>query len=81
MDAWEREFDFNHDGELDDQERLMAFESLDEDGSDDEDEEDFLTTELEMAGIDPFEFELMDEDEQRDALEDAGLDPDDFDLL
>lgn len=33
---------------------------------------------LENAGIDAFEFSLMDEDERRDALNDAGLDPDTY---
>lgn len=33
-----------------------------------------------IAGIDPYDFDLMDEDEKREALEDAGLDPDDYDL-
>ena len=36
---------------------------------------------LENAGIDAFEFSLMDEDERREALEDACLDPDDYDLI
>ena len=42
-----------------------------------------MESELESAGIDPFEFSLMDEDERRNALEDALLDPwdfEDFDL-
>ena len=42
-----------------------------------------METELESAGIDPFEFSLMDEDERHEALEDAFLDPwdfEDFDL-
>lgn len=37
--------------------------------------------ELESAGIDAFEFSLMDEDESREALKDAFLDPDDYDLI
>ena len=37
--------------------------------------------ELENAGIDAFEFSLMDEDERREALEDACLDPDEYDLI
>lgn len=37
--------------------------------------------ELENAGIDAFEFSLMDEDERKEALEDAFLDPDDYDLI
>lgn len=37
--------------------------------------------ELESAGVDAFEFPLMDEDERREAFEDAFLDPDDYDLI
>lgn len=36
---------------------------------------------LEEAGIDSFEFEMMDDDEKIEALEDAGLDPFDFDMF
>ena len=41
----------------------------------DEDEE---ADELETYGIDRFEFDMMDDEEKREALEEAGLDPDDF---
>ena len=34
---------------------------------------------LDDAGIDAFDFSLMDEDERREALQDAGLDADDYD--
>ena len=44
-----------------------------------EEDEDELTDELEMAGLDIDELADMDEDERREALEDAGLDPDDYD--
>ena len=37
-----------------------------------------MESELETAGIDTFDFALMDEVERREALEDACLDPDDF---
>lgn len=37
--------------------------------------------ELEDAGIDAFEFSLMDEDERRQVLEDNFLDPDDYDMI
>ncbi len=47
----------------------------DPNGSTDDVEEEMIET----YGIDKDEFELMDEDERREALEDAGLDPDDFD--
>jgi len=36
----------------------------------------YMERELESAGIDAFEFSLMDEDERRETLGDAGLDPD-----
>ena len=50
-------------------------------GSDtlEEEDEDELLDELEMAGLDIDELADMDEDERREALEDAGLDPDDYD--
>ena len=37
--------------------------------------------ELEDAGIDAFEFSLMDDDERIEALTDAGLDPEDYDSI
>ena len=67
-------FDFNHDGELDDFERVADFAMF---TSLMEEEE---KAELEMLGLDPDELELMDADERRAALEDAGLDPDDYDF-
>ena len=68
-------FDFNHDGELDDFERVADFAMF---TSLMEDEE--KKTDLEMLGLAPDELELMDADERRAALEDAGLDPDDYDF-
>ncbi len=87
-DDW---MDMNGDGEVDEMERYLADdvtcssreehmalfgEAVDYPDEEDEDPED----ELEMAGLDRDELELMDEDERREALEDAGLDPDDFDF-
>ena len=40
-----------------------------------------MARELDYAGIDPFEFYLMDEDERREVLRDAYLDPDDFEYF
>lgn len=37
--------------------------------------------ELEMAGLDPFELEWMDEEERRERIEDVGLDPDDYEFV
>lgn len=83
--------DFNHDGEIDGAEFHLGEEMLcsskeehemsfgdagDYVGDDDYEEED----ELELAGLDRFDLEMMDEDERREALEDAGLDLDDFDF-
>ncbi len=42
------------------------------------DTNDIEEDELESYGIDRDEFDLMDDDEKREALEEAGLDPDDF---
>ena len=40
-----------------------------------------LEMELEDAGIDAFEFSLMDDEERYEKLTDAGLDPDDYDSI
>ena len=42
--------------------------------------DDYETSELEEAGLDPEELEFMSERERREVLEEAGLDPDDFDF-
>lgn len=75
-------FDFNHDGKLDSMERALEYECLDDlfHGDEEEEDEEELMTDLELAGIDPEELEYMDEDERREILEDAGLDPDDYDF-
>lgn len=80
--------DFDRNGDVDALERFFGEEMLC--GSKEEHEalfgdsgnfaEDDTDDELEMAGLDRFELELMDEDERCEALEDAGLDPDDFDF-
>ena len=44
----------------------------------DDDEEDDLISELEMAGLDYDDLSYMDEGERREAFEDAGVDPDDY---
>ena len=61
-------------------------EALIEEGIDEDDEsilglDSYELSELEDAGIDIDEFELMDDDERREALIDAGLDPDDYGFL
>lgn len=88
-------FDFNGDGKQDGFETFVGMqmmassrqEALDltgDDtfymGSDSLDEEDEEIEELEDAGLDYDDLEMMDEDERREALEDAGLDPDDYDF-
>ena len=84
--------DFNRDGEVDDTEEYLGMEMLCSsreehealfgdsgcfEGEEDMEDED---DELEMAGLDRMDLELMDEEERREALEDAGLDPDDYDF-
>ena len=88
-------FDLNHDGEMSAFESALEFavftdmvESANETDSEEADDNDFATQEymsdndLELleAGIDPDEFEFMEDYERQEALEDAGLDPDDFDF-
>ena len=83
--------DFNRDGEVDAVEEYLGLEMMcssreehealfGDAGDFSDDETDDIDDELEMAGLDRLELELMDEDERREALEDAGLDPDDFDI-
>ena len=43
-------------------------------------DDDYETSELEEAGLDPIDLEFMTERERREVLEEAGLDPDDFDF-
>ena len=74
-------FDFDGDGRLNGAEFGIAMEVLSEGDSDEYEEDDDLDDELDEAGLDRFELEMMDEDERREALEDAGLDPDDYDDL
>ena len=77
-------FDFNGDGRLDGAEFGIAMEILSEEDSDEYEDKDELDDEdddLEAAGLDRFDLEMMDEDERREAMEDAGLDPDDYDDL
>lgn len=72
-------FDLNRDGHIDGGEWAFINDTLFSDDLDtDVDEEDELEDELDMAGLDRDELELMDPEERWDALEDAGLDPDDF---
>lgn len=84
--------DLNGDGEVDDFEKTFAEEMLctsreehnalfgnDGDFEDDDTESDF-EFDAEMAGLDVYELEMMDEDERIQAIEDAGLDPDDYDF-
>ena len=84
--------DLNGDGVIDGSEEMFADEMIctsreehmslfgNADGFDDEEAEEEATDDLIVAGIDPYDFDLMDENEKREALEDAGLDPDDYDL-
>lgn len=91
MQDW---MDFNRDGEVDWQEKVLAAEMLctsreehnalfggDGDFDDDAetDDADFEYDAI-MSGLDPDELMDMDEDERDEALEDAGLDPDDYDF-
>ncbi len=73
-------FDLNNDGHIDGGEWAFINDTLfSDDSSSGVDEDDELEDELDMAGLDRDELELMDPEERREALEDAGLDADDFD--
>lgn len=83
--------DFDGDGNVDASEEYLAEEMLctskeehealfGDAGDFQDDYEEDNDDELEMAGLDRFDLELMNESERREALEDAGLDPDDFDF-
>ena len=83
--------DFNNDGEVDATESFLGEEMLcssreehellfGDAGDFDDDESDDEEDELEIAGLDRDELEMMDEEERRETLEDAGLAPDDFDF-
>ncbi len=87
MGPYDRDFDRDGDGELD------FFERYERDDFDDmlakrgfyaEDDEDgnkgLLDDELELAGLDRDELEMMDDDERDEALEDAGIDSDEWDV-
>ena len=85
MGPYDKMFDRDHDGELDFHERLDMDDYYDringvgiyENTSTDIDDD--LETELEEAGLDIDELEMMDDDERAEALEDAGFDPDEWD--
>lgn len=78
-------FDLNSDGKISGAEWAFINDTFFEDnngissGSIDDEEDEDVIDELEMAGLDRDELEFMDEDERRQTLEDAGLDADDFD--
>ena len=86
MEPYDVMFDRDHDGELDFHERLDMDDYYDrvnglgiyENTS--SNEEDELETELEEAGLDIDDLDMMDDEERAQALEDAGLDPDDWDM-
>ena len=82
--GFDRMFDWNDDGKLDSFEQANQFEfeqrMLEEDSVDDDEDDDDDDLDLDLAGLDRFALEMMDEDERHEALEDAGLDPGDYDF-
>lgn len=77
---YDRSYDFDGDGTLNAYEYSVMDDEMFSSGDADSLEDDDLDDELEIAGLDPYELENMDEEERIEALEDAGLDPDDFDF-
>ncbi len=87
MFAFDRMFDFNHDGHLDLFERAVQFGVIDQMNREDCQKSgltDFVDNDnvdvFAEAGLDYEELEFMDPSERRGVLEDAGLDPDEFDF-
>lgn len=97
FDFLDNMFDMNHDGKLGPLETSMKWAAIagvvDECTKQDNEPDSFdvdlsfggvsddQRDELEMAGLDPFELEWMDEEERREVMENAGLDPDDYDFI
>ena len=78
----DRMFDFDRDGELNSTEKAMELDFLSGGNSSNISiNGDDLYQDLSFTGITKDEFELMDDDEKREALEDAGIDVDDYDDL
>lgn len=79
-------FDFNGDGKTDMFETFVGMQMMAQSSQEAIDltgEKAFYVgvdeiEELEEAGLDYDELEMMDEEERREALEEAGLDPDEF---
>ncbi len=71
-------FDFNFDGKIDAFEMGLGCMILDE--IEKEERKEQFENELYSAGIDPVDFELMDDDEREEFLLDNDLDIDDFDF-
>ena len=82
--GFDRMFDWNDDGKLDSFEQANQFEfeqrMLEEDSVDDDEDDDDDDLDLDVAGLDRFDLEMLDEVERHEALEDAGLDPGDYDF-
>ncbi|MGN0353871.1 MAG: hypothetical protein ACI4EI_02205 [Muricoprocola sp.] len=81
MFGFDKMFDFNRDGKLDNWERAAQFQFMDkmlseDSGSSDYDDSDVFGN----AGFDYDELEMMDPEERREVLEDAGLDPNEYDF-
>lgn len=76
---YDRTYDFNQDGKLDAYVySVMQDVVFGKNSSGSYDKEEELEDELEMAGIDCYELENMNEDERRETIEDIGQDPDDY---
>lgn len=81
MFGFDKMFDFNRDGKLDNWERAAQFQFMDKMLSEDSSSSDYDDSDVfGDAGLDYDELEMMDPEERREALEDAGLDPDEYDF-
>lgn len=84
-DFYERFYDYDGDGKLNNFEKSVMYDDICNDSTtdnsslDSDDNFDF-DYDVTLAGLDADELMNMDEDLLRDTLEDAGLDIDDYDL-
>ena len=73
-------FDFNRDGKIDRKEFTLGMDILNDDAENNIEDDFDEDLELDLAGLDRYELDDMDEFEREEALVEAGLDPDDFDF-
>ncbi len=80
LNFFDKLFDFNGDEKLGPFETGVKWGTIAKIIDECDEDQSYEMDDLELAGLDRDELEIMDEDERRETLEDAGLDPDDYDF-